>query len=158
MHNIIWLIGPSQFYFVKRRTNLLHLNWVNNFYHLVIIWFLIQLWSDSQTELNQWIAYFTSTENRHALPLFTSLLNVVCSYDPVGYGLPYNYLMFSDFREPLVEVTVFLMLLLLCCYCLLLLLLSLFGAVGIICNVITPFILKLLLSLLCIFACLASPK
>lgn len=41
---------------------------------------------------------------RHALPLFTSLLNVVCAYDPVGYGVPYNHLMFNDSREPLVEV------------------------------------------------------
>ncbi|EEC10936.1 conserved hypothetical protein [Ixodes scapularis] len=41
---------------------------------------------------------------RHALPLFTSLLNVVCGYDPVGYGLPFNHLLFSDAREPLVEV------------------------------------------------------
>lgn len=52
---------------------------------------------------NQWIAFFTSTENRHALPLFTSLLNMVCAYDPVGYGVPYNHLMFTDSREPLVE-------------------------------------------------------
>lgn len=40
---------------------------------------------------------------RHVLPLFTSLLNVVCAYDPVGYGLPYNYLLFADSREPLVQ-------------------------------------------------------
>lgn len=37
------------------------------------------------------------------LPLFTSLLNVICSYDPVGYGLPYNYLLTTDSREPLVQ-------------------------------------------------------
>lgn len=42
---------------------------------------------------------------RHALPLFTSLLNIVFAYDPVGYGLPYNYLMFTDSREQLVEVS-----------------------------------------------------
>jgi len=29
---------------------------------------------------------------------------VIFSYDPVGYGLPYNYLMFTDSREALVEV------------------------------------------------------
>ena len=40
---------------------------------------------------------------RHALPLFTSLLNVVCAYDPVGYGLPYNHLLFTDSREAIVE-------------------------------------------------------
>ncbi|VDL83007.1 unnamed protein product, partial [Nippostrongylus brasiliensis] len=51
----------------------------------------------------RWVARFTSAENRHVLPLFTSLLNVVCAYDPVGMGLPYNYLLFNDSREPLVE-------------------------------------------------------
>ncbi|CAL1263441.1 unnamed protein product [Larinioides sclopetarius] len=53
---------------------------------------------------NKWIQYFTSADNRHALPLFTSLLNVVCAYDPVGYGVPFNHLLFTDSREPLVEV------------------------------------------------------
>ncbi|KAJ8317846.1 hypothetical protein KUTeg_002937 [Tegillarca granosa] len=43
------------------------------------------------------------SETIHALPLFTSLLNVVCAYDPVGYGVPYNHLMFSDSREAVVE-------------------------------------------------------
>ncbi|CAD6185152.1 unnamed protein product [Caenorhabditis auriculariae] len=52
----------------------------------------------------RWVAHFTSSSNRHVLPIFTSLLNVVCAYDPVGYGLPYNYLLFNDSREPLVEV------------------------------------------------------
>ncbi|XP_078317660.1 protein HID1-like isoform X2 [Crassostrea virginica] len=59
--------------------------------------------ADAHTVPNQWIQYFTSTDNRHALPLFTSLLNMVCSYDPVGYGVPYNHLMFTDSREQLVE-------------------------------------------------------
>ncbi|KAL5018774.1 hypothetical protein ScPMuIL_004496 [Solemya velum] len=59
--------------------------------------------ADAHTQPNQWIRYFTSTENRHALPMFTSLLNVVCAYDPVGYGVPYNHIMFQDTREPLVE-------------------------------------------------------
>ncbi|XP_018319000.1 protein HID1 [Agrilus planipennis] len=52
---------------------------------------------------NKWILYFTSSENRHALPLFTSLLNTVCAYDPVGLGVPYNHLIFNDSLEPLVE-------------------------------------------------------
>ncbi|CAL1599846.1 unnamed protein product [Knipowitschia caucasica] len=52
---------------------------------------------------NPWVTFFSSSENRHALPLFTSLLNVVCAYDPVGLGLPYNHLLFSDVRERLVE-------------------------------------------------------
>ncbi|KAL7022259.1 hypothetical protein ACKWTF_012188 [Chironomus riparius] len=54
---------------------------------------------------NRWIQYFTSAENRHALPLFTSLLNTVCAYDPIGsFGVPYNHLLFQDFQEPLAEV------------------------------------------------------
>jgi hypothetical protein len=40
----------------------------------------------------------------HALPLFTSLLNILFSYDPIGFGMPYNYILFNDSREPLVEV------------------------------------------------------
>jgi hypothetical protein len=53
---------------------------------------------------NRWISHFTSADNRHALPLFTSLLNTVCAYDPVGIGVPYNHLLFTDTSEPLVEV------------------------------------------------------
>lgn len=49
-------------------------------------------------------SHVTSAENRHALPLFTSLLNTVCNYDPVGIGVPYNHLLFADTMEPLVEV------------------------------------------------------
>uniref|UniRef100_A0A674DZE7 HID1 domain containing n=1 Tax=Salmo trutta TaxID=8032 RepID=A0A674DZE7_SALTR len=60
----------------------------------------------SDTILNPWVSFFCSTENRHALPLFTSLVNVVCAYDPVGYGIPYNHLLFSDYREQLVEQAV----------------------------------------------------
>ncbi|XP_065074379.1 protein HID1 [Ochlerotatus camptorhynchus] len=55
-------------------------------------------------EPNKWIVHFTSAENRHALPLFTSLLNTVCAYDPVGIGVPYNHLLFTDTLEPMVEV------------------------------------------------------
>lgn len=54
--------------------------------------------------LNRWIQHLTSADNRHALPLFTSLLNSVCAYDPVGMGVPYNHLLFSDSMEPLVDV------------------------------------------------------
>ncbi|KAJ8722319.1 hypothetical protein PYW08_004721 [Mythimna loreyi] len=60
--------------------------------------------SHAASHHNKWIAYLTSPENRHALPLFTSLVNTVCSYDPVGLGLPYNHLLFADTLEPLVEV------------------------------------------------------
>ncbi|XP_066995771.2 protein HID1 isoform X2 [Anabrus simplex] len=58
---------------------------------------------DLHTAPNRWIQYFTCAENRHALPMFTSLLNTVCAYDPVGLGVPYNHLLFSDSLEPLVD-------------------------------------------------------
>uniref|UniRef100_A0A8D9EJA8 Protein HID1 n=1 Tax=Cacopsylla melanoneura TaxID=428564 RepID=A0A8D9EJA8_9HEMI len=58
---------------------------------------------DVQKCPNKWIQYLTSAENRHALSLFTSLLNTLCAYDPVGLGLPYNHLIFSDTLEPLVD-------------------------------------------------------
>nr|XP_020460250.1 protein HID1-like isoform X2 [Monopterus albus] len=59
--------------------------------------------SSESKNLNPWVTFFCSSENRHALPLFTSLLNVVCAYDPVGYGIPYNHLLFFNHREQLVE-------------------------------------------------------
>uniref|UniRef100_A0A3B3ZH89 Uncharacterized protein n=1 Tax=Periophthalmus magnuspinnatus TaxID=409849 RepID=A0A3B3ZH89_9GOBI len=62
--------------------------------------------SSDNSILNPWVTFFCSTENRHALPLFTSLINVVCAYDPVGFGIPYNHLLFSDYREQLVEQAV----------------------------------------------------
>lgn len=52
---------------------------------------------------NRWIEHFTSAENRHALPLFTSFINCVFAYDPVGY-IPFNHLIFRDTRESLVEI------------------------------------------------------
>ncbi|KAF2352356.1 Hid-1/Ecm30 [Trinorchestia longiramus] len=55
------------------------------------------------SSVNPWLSLFTSFSNRHALPLFTSLLNTVCGYDPVGRGVPYNHLLFTDTRECLVE-------------------------------------------------------
>lgn len=58
----------------------------------------------SENVPNKWIQFFTSADNRHALPLFTSLLNTVCSYDPVG-SVPYNHLLFQDYQEPLVEIS-----------------------------------------------------
>eukprot|EP01135_Chromosphaera_perkinsii_P003428 Nk52_evm52s242 gene=Nk52_evmTU52s242 len=64
---------------------------------------------------NLWLSYFTGSDCkiRHLLPLFCSLLNVVFSYDPVGMGLPYQFYMFSDDREPLVEVCLTLLIVLL---------------------------------------------
>ena len=64
------------------------------------------MYEDGSESVNKWVAYFTSSENRHALPLFTSLLNCVCGYNPAAGILPYNHLLFEDRREELVEVAV----------------------------------------------------
>uniref|UniRef100_A0AAF5DNA0 HID1 domain-containing protein n=1 Tax=Strongyloides stercoralis TaxID=6248 RepID=A0AAF5DNA0_STRER len=58
----------------------------------------------------RWITSFTSAENKHVLPIFTSLLNIICAYDPSGLGVPYNYLLLSDSREPLVSASLQLLL------------------------------------------------
>ncbi|OQR77610.1 UPF0663 transmembrane protein C17orf28-like [Tropilaelaps mercedesae] len=60
--------------------------------------------SSNQRSSNRWLDVFTSVENRHALPLFTSLLNTVCGYDPYSSLMPLNHLLFEDSREPLVEI------------------------------------------------------
>ena len=52
---------------------------------------------------NKWIEYFSS--NRHDLPVFTSLLNTIISYDRNGI-LPFNHLLFTDPRESLVDVCI----------------------------------------------------
>ena len=59
---------------------------------------------DKKDYSNKWVSCFCSAENRHALPLFTSLLNILCAYDPIGLGVPYNHILFRDYREPLVVI------------------------------------------------------
>jgi hypothetical protein len=59
----------------------------------------------SQSNSNRWIEYFTSGRNRHTLPLFTSLLNTIISYEPNGI-IPFNHIFFTDAREELVEVAI----------------------------------------------------
>ena len=56
-----------------------------------------------EAEANRWVRLLASHENRHTLPLFTSLLNTVTGYQPAS-GLPYNYLLWADSKEGLVEV------------------------------------------------------
>lgn len=61
--------------------------------------------SESINKRNYWIEIFSSSDNRHALPLFTSLLNTIFTYKP-GRFLPFNHLIFEDKREELVELSV----------------------------------------------------
>lgn len=50
---------------------------------------------------------------KHVLTLLCSLINTVLSYDPVGWGLPYNHVLFSDSQESLAMVSLHVMLALL---------------------------------------------
>eukprot|EP01052_Picozoa_sp_SAG31_P005279 SAG31_NODE_229_length_19770_cov_9.887194_18_plen_360_part_00 len=49
---------------------------------------------DSTT--NQWLQWATSPSNSMAVPALSALLNLALNYDPVGWGLPYNYLVSPD--------------------------------------------------------------
>ena len=59
--------------------------------------------NDCHENRNRWVQILTSPDNRHALPMFTSLINTVCGYDPAGV-LPYNHLLWADSKENLVEI------------------------------------------------------
>lgn len=48
-----------------------------------------------------------------ARALFCSLVNTVCSYDPVGWGLPYNHLVSSNVPERLVDYSLRLLMIIL---------------------------------------------
>ena len=44
-------------------------------------------------------------QHRNTLALIRSLVNAVCTYDPIGYGMPYNYLLISEYsRDALTHV------------------------------------------------------
>eukprot|EP00055_Hartaetosiga_balthica_P008575 m.32387 g.32387 ORF g.32387 m.32387 type:complete len:816 (-) comp6381_c0_seq1:2700-5147(-) len=50
-------------------------------------------------------AYIVGGYHRHSVPLILSLFNAVLSYDPVGFGLPFNYLVVPmKNREDLMEM------------------------------------------------------
>lgn len=59
---------------------------------------------DSLRHRNYSIEIFASSDNRHVLPLFTSLLNTIFIYNPSKL-LPFNHLLFEDVREELVELS-----------------------------------------------------
>jgi hypothetical protein len=53
---------------------------------------------------NKWLEYIVTTEGQYTQVLFLSLVNVACSYDPVGWGIPYNHVMFGDDQEAVATV------------------------------------------------------
>lgn len=58
--------------------------------------------ADSVNTMNRWIETFASNDNRHALPLFTSLLNTIFVFRLSK--LPFNHFLFDDTRKELVEL------------------------------------------------------
>ncbi|KAL1922360.1 uncharacterized protein VTP21DRAFT_9899 [Calcarisporiella thermophila] len=49
---------------------------------------------------NKWIHYAVAkTERKIVLSLLCSLLNTAVKYNPLGWGIPYNHVMFADQRE-----------------------------------------------------------
>lgn len=74
---------------------------------LLLTCFSVTLYETPDNSLefrNHWIEIFASNDNRHVLPLFTSLLNTVFIYKPSKL-LPFNHLLFEDAREELVEIS-----------------------------------------------------
>lgn len=68
----------------------------------------------SLSHRNYWIESFASNENRHVLPLFTSLLNTIFIYKPSKL-LPFNHLLFENVREELVELSLQILIVVLDC-------------------------------------------
>mmetsp|Transcript_19013 Transcript_19013/g.31170 ORF Transcript_19013/g.31170 Transcript_19013/m.31170 type:complete len:747 (-) Transcript_19013:439-2679(-) len=61
---------------------------------------------------NRWLEYLTCETFPHGKELFYSLLNVVVSYDPVGWGTPYNSLL-TDTSEAVMNAAIQVLLVLL---------------------------------------------
>ncbi|KAI7852075.1 high-temperature-induced dauer-formation protein-domain-containing protein, partial [Circinella umbellata] len=54
---------------------------------------------------DRWLHYVVAkTERKVVLALLCSLLNTACKYNPLGWGVPYNHVVFTDTREQLVAM------------------------------------------------------
>lgn len=52
---------------------------------------------------DRWLHFVVAkTERKTVLALLCSLLNTACKYNPLGWGVPYNHVVFTDTREQLV--------------------------------------------------------
>ena len=52
---------------------------------------------------DRWLHFVVAkTERKVVLALLCSLLNTACKYNPLGWGVPYNHVVFTDTREQLV--------------------------------------------------------
>jgi len=55
--------------------------------------------------INKWLDIVACMTGYHSLALFYSLINASCSYDPIGWGMPYNHYIFNDYKEGLAETS-----------------------------------------------------
>ena len=60
---------------------------------------------ESEKYVNKWLDIVACIPSYHSLGLFFSLVNASCSYDPIGWGVPYNHFLFSDTKEGLAETS-----------------------------------------------------
>eukprot|EP00005_Dracoamoeba_jomungandri_P002730 CAMPEP_0174260198 /NCGR_PEP_ID=MMETSP0439-20130205/9211_1 /TAXON_ID=0 /ORGANISM="Stereomyxa ramosa, Strain Chinc5" /LENGTH=781 /DNA_ID=CAMNT_0015344391 /DNA_START=28 /DNA_END=2370 /DNA_ORIENTATION=+ len=56
---------------------------------------------ESDKYVNKWLDLVATNESYHSAALFYSLLNTSCTYDPIGWGVPYNHYLFNDYKEGL---------------------------------------------------------
>jgi hypothetical protein len=55
--------------------------------------------------VNKWLDIVACNTSYHSLAIFYSLLNTALSYDPIGWGMPYNHVIFTDSREGLADAS-----------------------------------------------------
>ncbi|EGC32662.1 hypothetical protein DICPUDRAFT_92564 [Dictyostelium purpureum] len=48
---------------------------------------------------SKWLDWFTNTQDYYTETLLFSLINTFSTYDPIGWGIPYNHLMYADDHE-----------------------------------------------------------
>eukprot|EP01114_Cavostelium_apophysatum_P014770 TRINITY_DN3911_c0_g1_i1.p1 TRINITY_DN3911_c0_g1~~TRINITY_DN3911_c0_g1_i1.p1 ORF type:complete len:732 (-),score=174.58 TRINITY_DN3911_c0_g1_i1:51-2246(-) len=54
---------------------------------------------------NRWVQHVACNPSIYSLAMFFSLTNASFNYDPIGWGIPYNHLMFADYQEGLADLS-----------------------------------------------------
>ncbi|KYQ89779.1 hypothetical protein DLAC_11787 [Tieghemostelium lacteum] len=55
---------------------------------------------------SKWLLWLTEEQDYHTEALFYSLINSFSTYDPIGWGIPYNHLMFADDHEAAAKLSI----------------------------------------------------
>lgn len=61
---------------------------------------------NAPSNTNRWLEEFVTRRRSSGRSLLASLLNVVLRYDPIGWGVPYNYTLFFDVPEQLMNISI----------------------------------------------------